>query len=568
MSEHYQQLPTPAAWATLESNSKPTPVPTYTPQANDSPQHTPEIARRALYQPMKNSRSSIEGTSPPKYPEQKMGSSIQVTSQYDSTKDNGPAQAPTPPSRQDHYQDFSLIARDSPPPSASSTHATPTASPVIQPREYQALPNIPRTRTATTYATHTSPNALVHTPPPKSSHYSDNSPNKHYQSINPIAQQPVTPPPTQAETKDRSHYMAVPDFSKLKSESFANAPRRTHAATVADVHRRVEPVASDSVLYSRSKPVDSVEMNFGHTQRDEYQKIPSKEEMQSMMLKRTNSPQAQQPAPKPTPAAPPSPPEDKEPANGNDKPSATEASPAPTEAAKQDPVKEIPEALEGILGKKGDVGVIKAWKRRWFVLRLDLLVYYKSREDREHGEVIGFIPLCDASAVYPSSNAPTNTAFQIDTKERIWYLRADTRPEMDLWIEACKKNCNIKEHPTPHDDVQKRQSMVAIARNQTLTREGELEKLHGTTFRLRKVFVKSGILYKYLSKTDPQPSKITLFKSTIEDEVPEHGPLAFRVYSGSKVITFRASSDKEKEEWLELLMKHKLLTETIINPHY
>jgi hypothetical protein len=36
--------------------------------------------------------------------------------------------------------------------------------------------------------------------------------------------------------------------------------------------------------------------------------------------------------------------------------------------------------LEGILEKKGDVGVIKSFKKRYFVLRKDRLIYYESKD--------------------------------------------------------------------------------------------------------------------------------------------------------------------------------------------
>ena len=45
---------------------------------------------------------------------------------------------------------------------------------------------------------------------------------------------------------------------------------------------------------------------------------------------------------------------------------------------------------KGCLLKKGEKGVIKGWKKRWFVLEFDRLFYYKRQCDTEP---INFVPL-------------------------------------------------------------------------------------------------------------------------------------------------------------------------------
>ena len=45
--------------------------------------------------------------------------------------------------------------------------------------------------------------------------------------------------------------------------------------------------------------------------------------------------------------------------------------------------------MEGYLEKKGDVGMIKNWKKRYFVLRKDRLIYYADFQAKETNTPIG-----------------------------------------------------------------------------------------------------------------------------------------------------------------------------------
>jgi hypothetical protein len=58
----------------------------------------------------------------------------------------------------------------------------------------------------------------------------------------------------------------------------------------------------------------------------------------------------------------------------------------------------------GYLEKKGDIGLIRSWRRRYFCLRQDKLVYYKDERMRDAECVLGFIPLGEATEIKPSEN--------------------------------------------------------------------------------------------------------------------------------------------------------------------
>ena len=48
------------------------------------------------------------------------------------------------------------------------------------------------------------------------------------------------------------------------------------------------------------------------------------------------------------------------------------------------------EEIQGWLKKKGDVGLIKGWKNRWFQQKDDKIYYFKCRDDTES---LGIKPL-------------------------------------------------------------------------------------------------------------------------------------------------------------------------------
>jgi hypothetical protein len=83
--------------------------------------------------------------------------------------------------------------------------------------------------------------------------------------------------------------------------------------------------------------------------------------------------------------------------------------------------------LEGYLEKRGDVGVIKSWKRRFFCFRGDQLVYYDDQSAKERDQPNGYIPLAQASSFQPVAGGKTGAFVIVTTNpERHWNLRAET----------------------------------------------------------------------------------------------------------------------------------------------
>jgi len=223
--------------------------------------------------------------------------------------------------------------------------------------------------------------------------------------------------------------------------------------------------------------------------------------------------------------------------------------------------------LEGYLEKVGDSGVVKLWKKRFCCLKEDKLIYYKDRADKEYGNVIGYIPLHDASSVHPTPDRVGG--FQVNTPLRTWYLRIteESNGDMQKWVDACTIHSNFKEQPQfpRHRDGDTK--IRSLTRSEMMMKDGELEKLHGKSWKMRYLVVKDGILYKYKSRDDYNPpKKIHLYKCTLEeDKECEKEYWSFKITSRKRTLALRTKNEFEMHDWLNSIQKHKLLIEQIID---
>ena len=83
---------------------------------------------------------------------------------------------------------------------------------------------------------------------------------------------------------------------------------------------------------------------------------------------------------------------------------------------------------------------MKNWKRRWFVLQYPILYYFTSSQIAP-GEHDGFINLKEANIVVKKHdhNISSVTQFQIETRFRIYFLRADTEEDLEQWVRTIHK---------------------------------------------------------------------------------------------------------------------------------
>ncbi|KAG5669746.1 hypothetical protein PVAND_000040 [Polypedilum vanderplanki] len=88
--------------------------------------------------------------------------------------------------------------------------------------------------------------------------------------------------------------------------------------------------------------------------------------------------------------------------------------------------------LEGYLNKRGEVN--KAFQKRWFVLKGNLLFYYEKKEKRE--EPLGVIIL-EGCRVELADYEEEKFCFTINfPQNRCYILSADSQEQMELWMKA------------------------------------------------------------------------------------------------------------------------------------
>jgi hypothetical protein len=96
--------------------------------------------------------------------------------------------------------------------------------------------------------------------------------------------------------------------------------------------------------------------------------------------------------------------------------------------------------LSGFLQKQGDKGLVKGWKKRWFIISPEaphLIRYQRKVLDTE---VLGQINLALATAVKPvERNHGSEWPFYIDTPGRRYNLLASDEETMNQWITVVEK---------------------------------------------------------------------------------------------------------------------------------
>jgi hypothetical protein len=83
-------------------------------------------------------------------------------------------------------------------------------------------------------------------------------------------------------------------------------------------------------------------------------------------------------------------------------------------------------------------GVVRNWKRRWFVIRGLMLHYYVN----EGGLQKGTVELPDARRIERAPECKFQPALKIEMPKRTYYMVCDTMEEVDEWIEAMNMACS------------------------------------------------------------------------------------------------------------------------------
>lgn len=118
--------------------------------------------------------------------------------------------------------------------------------------------------------------------------------------------------------------------------------------------------------------------------------------------------------------------------------------------------------IEGYMLKLGDKGLVKTWKKRYFLPRKDRLLYYVKKGDEAP---ISSISLRKASSIEPGRPAslPLRKSYDhcLDIKldNRTYHLACDTPDQRDNWIAVLWK---LKHHYENLDDTVNEEVRAAL----------------------------------------------------------------------------------------------------------
>eukprot|EP01116_Phalansterium_solitarium_P016722 TRINITY_DN3952_c0_g1_i1.p1 TRINITY_DN3952_c0_g1~~TRINITY_DN3952_c0_g1_i1.p1 ORF type:complete len:237 (-),score=51.81 TRINITY_DN3952_c0_g1_i1:383-1093(-) len=230
-----------------------------------------------------------------------------------------------------------------------------------------------------------------------------------------------------------------------------------------------------------------------------------------------------------------------------------------------------------------------SWKRRYFVLRGDQMIYF--RDANSKSTPLGYIPLKTAK---PKVDTARRGGLLIRTEEssRVWNLLADSDEVARKWYDAIyehikwaleqqEQRLSLGLQPPPQS---RPHAATAAPQPSSLFKQGFLETREGfavsssllgtlnsirggvsTKWKPRWFVLRGGILFKYVDKDDKRPEKIALYHANLEEFEPGVETAAFSITSKKQTTVLRAATEDHMNVWLTALSKAKLMIEATID---
>jgi len=218
--------------------------------------------------------------------------------------------------------------------------------------------------------------------------------------------------------------------------------------------------------------------------------------------------------------------------------------------------------LMGYLLKRDPSGLVKGWKKRFFQLKALRLYYSLSEKDID--KPIAFIDLKKTFAVstLPQIN---EKSFSVWTAERTYFLQASTKEEMSMWISGMEQVQKFKKQIFQENSWIR--EIEITEKEGFLTKQGNRVK----TWNRRWFVMRDGFLYYYKSKNGVQETKGTIplysCKIEISHEIPTQ-QLGFQIITTSRAFHVYADSDRETQDWMDAILKHKSQIESKVDSIY
>jgi len=211
----------------------------------------------------------------------------------------------------------------------------------------------------------------------------------------------------------------------------------------------------------------------------------------------------------------------------------------------------IQPSKEGFLLKK-ESGLVKAWKKRYFVLQNQRLEY--SISEKEKGTPIGFL---DLNVTFEVKTFPTDNSFSIVTNESSILLQCEGATSLQEWVDAIQSL--TKTRKSYHAS-----SSSWIREMKTKEKEGILYKQGYTVknWKARWFVMRKGFLSYYAPENDgglqirgiiPLQSARIVWSSA--EESPTNS-LSFQVVTSQRIYHLYAENERDTEDWIDSIRKH------------
>ncbi|MDP2434768.1 MAG: hypothetical protein Q8P67_03405 [archaeon] len=209
-----------------------------------------------------------------------------------------------------------------------------------------------------------------------------------------------------------------------------------------------------------------------------------------------------------------------------------------------------PVELEGYLLKRGSKGLRQTFKRRFFRIQDNRLLYFE-HEPVSSSDQLGYISLGTGTTVKDTFAIPDvdpSLLIEISTPMRIWYLQAEHPADRDIWLE------NIS------------QAIKYWATTEKSWLEGFLTKRGGIwkSWLVRWCILRSDFLYYYEAKDNSyyQKGKIPLYGASVlaqdenQSKIFKGRLFGFSIATGARVYYLCANSQADREAWIAKLLQN------------
>jgi hypothetical protein len=254
-------------------------------------------------------------------------------------------------------------------------------------------------------------------------------------------------------------------------------------------------------------------------------------------------------------------------------PAPIKATPASSPASAKAPTAK-PAATKGWLSKQAPSGVVKMWKKRFFVLQDDKLLYF---DDADLSNTLGVIGLEGASVC--ATPQGKSGQFQIIAPGRIFHLQAPSEESMEMWLKNLRVGCAYADQRS------------AIAENDSQRaklREGQLLRMAGNKWREAFAVLSGGVLRVLNGDKHGQVvATIALYEATFGPFDPDMPPPnletttvgmiksllgtvsnfdhTFEVVGPQRSVVLKCYKASDQKEWLKALDAHKKAVERTLS---